>query len=61
MSSAWLTVEEAAKRVDRDVRTIYRWQEGGHIKILLGRVSEAQLLEADRLARKRRGRPRKDA
>jgi len=57
--SAWLTIQEAAKRVERTQRTIYRWQADGHLKILLGRVSEAQLLEADRLARKRRGRPRK--
>lgn len=59
--SAWLTVAEAAERVDRDVRTIYRWQEAGHLRIMLGRVLEAQLLEADKLARGRRGRPRKDA
>ena len=59
MLDGWLTIEEAAKRVDRSVRTIYRWQQAGWITILMGSVSEAKLLDADRLARRLRGRPRK--
>ena len=55
----WLTVAEAAVRVGRSERTVYRWADGGHVVILLGRVAETQLLEADRAMRRRRGRPRK--
>lgn len=59
--TAWLTIEEAAKRVDRSLRTIYRWGEGEnpHLRILLNRVREDELLEVDRKMRGRRGRPRK--
>jgi hypothetical protein len=59
MSDRWLTVEAAAKRVDRSKDTIYRWQREELLSILLGRVLESQLLEVDALKRKRRGRPKK--
>lgn len=59
MSDQWLTVEAAAKRVDRSKDTIYRWQREELLSILLGRVLESQLLEVDALKRKRRGRPKK--
>lgn len=55
----WLTLEDAAKRVDRSVRTLYRWDDEKLISILMGRVLEADLLAADKLKRAARGRPRK--
>jgi len=51
----------AAKRVGRDVSTIYRWEERGEITFTLGRIRESDLLEADKRMRGRRGRPRKSA
>lgn len=50
----WLTRAEAAKRVDRSERTIARWVERGHVREMLGRISEPQLLVADREMRQRR-------
>lgn len=56
----WLTVAEAAKRVDRTERTIWLWAEKGLIKIHPGgKISERLLLAAEEEARKRRGRPKK--
>lgn len=68
MSSGWLTVEEAAKRVGRSPRTIYQWVRDHHLagyelerdgRPVTG-VMEGALLDVDRSMRKRRGRPRKD-
>lgn len=57
--SGWLTIEEAAERVDRSTDTIYRWVRDGHLFRPYTRVSEAQLLEVDVRMRRRIGRPRK--
>lgn len=45
----------AARRVGRDVRTIRRWEARGLLTFVLGRVREADLLEAERQARMNRG------
>ena len=58
MSDRWLTLTEAAERVGRTERTLWRWRRQGLVRFWLGRVNEAKLLEADRLARSRMGRPR---
>lgn len=54
MTTVWLTRAEAAKRVARSERTIARWIEQGHVREMLGRISEPQLLIADREMRERR-------
>lgn len=54
MTGLWLTPAEAAQRVDRSERTIARWIEDGAVRVILGRISEPQLLEADRMKRERR-------
>lgn len=54
MTAPWLTPAEAAKRVDRSERTIARWIEAGAVKVILGRIAENQLLQADRVMRERR-------
>jgi transposase len=63
MMTNWLSIEEAAKRVGRSVRTIYRWGEGENpeLRITVNRVREDELLEVDRMMRKRLGRPRKES
>lgn len=58
MIDRWLTRDEAAKRIDRSERTLYRWEQHDLIKPLLGRYRERDLLEVDRRMRGRRGRPR---
>lgn len=55
----WLTIDEAAQRVDRSKDTIYRWIRNGILTAPLGRVRESQLLEADVQMRGRIGRPKK--
>lgn len=45
----------AADRVGRDVRTIRRWEAKGLLTFVLGRVREADLLDAERRARMNRG------
>lgn len=60
MSSGWLDLAQAAKRAGRSERTVRRWIEAGHIKLVLGRMREGELLEVERRMRGRRGRPRKD-
>ena len=66
--SGWLTIEEAAERVQRSPRTVYRWIDDQLLaryeiardgKMVAG-VIEGKLLEVDRQQRRRRGRPRKD-
>ena len=49
--SSWLTIQQAAKRIDRSAHTIYRWAREDLITLVGGRVLERQLLEADRLKR----------
>ena len=49
--SRWLTIGQAAKRVDRDERTIRRWVVDG-LPIVNGLIAENHLLAFDR---KRRG------
>lgn len=56
--SGWLTVEQAAERVQRSTHTIYRWARQDLVSIVAGRVLERQLLEADRVKRQSVGRPR---
>lgn len=61
--SKFLTIEQAAKRVGRDERTIRRWvdtvrEEGANL-MLGGLIREESLLEVERRMRSRRGRPRK--
>lgn len=51
----------AAKRIGKDLRTIYRWEALGVLKFTLERVRESDLLEADKAMRSRRGRPRKES
>jgi hypothetical protein len=64
----WLTIPDAAVRVGRSRRTIYAWIEadalrkydqvrGDRVVVV---VREKALLEADRIMRSRRGRPRKN-
>lgn len=50
--------KSAAQRVGRHLSTIYKWEERGWIRFVLGRVREVDLLKAEKLARERRGRPR---
>ena len=65
--SAWLTIQEAAKRVKRSRTTIYAWIADGHLqKYTIERnggetqgVMEGRLLDVDKQMRNRRGRPRK--
>lgn len=54
----WLTIAEAAERVDKSTDTIYRWSRRGLFGIWGGRVREDKLLEADRFMQGRVGRPR---
>ena len=57
----WLTVAEAAKRVGRSERTIYRWAEKHLVKVHTnGMIDERKLLAADEAQRSRRGRPKKE-
>lgn len=56
----FLTVEQAATRVGKSVRTIGRWVDGG-LKVRVGLIREDELLETDLLMRGRRGRPRAKA
>lgn len=55
----WLTRAEAAKRVKRSERTLYRWEQEQLLAPILGRYREDVLLEIDKRMRGRRGRPRK--
>jgi len=58
MGDAWLTLEEAAKRVDRGGSTIRRWIADGQLRRFPnGRVLESQLLATDARMRARVGRP----
>lgn len=54
----WLTIAEAAKRVEKSEDTIYRWGREKLVRIVGGRVLETQLLAADAMKRKAVGRPR---
>lgn len=56
--TTWLTLEQAAQRVNRSTATIYRWGRQDLLTIVGGRVLERQLLEADRRKRQSIGRPR---
>ena len=51
---------DAAKRVGKTERTLYNWEERGFIRFIGGYITEQALLEADRNARGRIGRPRKE-
>lgn len=57
----WLSRQQAARRVDRHLSTIYRWEERGLLTVAFDRIEEDRLLEVDRAMGKRRGRPRRDA
>lgn len=59
MSTIWHTTTDAAKRVKRSPRTIRRWIEADLLKVTMGRVKEAELLEVERQMRGRVGRPKK--
>jgi hypothetical protein len=54
----FLTLEEAAVRVDRGESTIRRWIDKGLMSVA-GRIPEQSLLEFEKKMRDRRGRPRK--
>jgi hypothetical protein len=56
--ATWLTVTEAAQRVNRSERTILRWVQLRRVPIHLGHIEEIALLEAERAARKARNTPR---
>ncbi len=66
--SRWLTIPQAARRVARSQDAIYAWIRAGHLRKfvfvvggrLVSMVIEKELLEADRLMRSRRGRPKKN-
>lgn len=60
MSSGWLTVKEAAERVNRSEATIWRWIRNGDLIQPMTRVPEEQLLQVDEEKRSKRGRPRKN-
>lgn len=49
---------DAAKRVGKTERTLYNWEERGLLRFVGGFVTETALLNADRAARARIGRPR---
>lgn len=55
--SQFLTIEQAGRRVHRSPRTIGRWIDSG-LRVQAGLIREEDLLEAERAARGRRGRPR---
>lgn len=58
MSAVWLTIEQAAKRVDRSPSTIRRWGRDGKLRIFPnGKVIEGHVLAVDRRMRERVGRP----
>lgn len=56
----WLTIDEAAERLNVDRRTVRRYITRDGLVEILGRVSERALLKAQRAAkaRERAGRPR---
>lgn len=57
----WLTLAEAAERVGRTSRSIRAWVQAGHLKPMLGRVRESELIAAEKLMRSRMhgGRPKR--
>lgn len=58
--NGWLTINEAAARVGRDPRTIRRWIAREGLAVVIGRVSEAKLIEvAERMEKRKGGRPPK--
>ena len=58
---SWLSRQEAADRVGKHLVTIYRWEGQGLLTFVMGRCAEQDLLEADRVASSRVGRPRRRA
>lgn len=62
----WLTLAEAAECVQGHAalasaeRRIRRWAEGGYLVPYAGRFRREDVLAAERMMRRRRGRPRKD-
>lgn len=56
----WLTIDEAAERLNVDRRTVRRYITRDGLVEILGRVSERALLRAQKAAkaRQRAGRPR---
>ncbi len=56
----WLTIDEAAERLNVDRRTVRRYITRDGLVEILGRVSERALLKAQKAAkaRQRAGRPR---
>ena len=56
----WLTIDEAAERLNVDRRTVRRYITRDGLVEILGRVSECALLKAQRAAKAREhaGRPR---
>lgn len=63
MADAWLTLDEAAKRVDRSARTLRRWIGDRELRRFPnGKVLESQLLDTDqRMRANAGGRPKEDA
>jgi len=57
----WLTIPEAAKRVDRTERTIRSWIAQGDVRIAFRRIREDDLIQVDRQKRAARskGRPKR--
>jgi predicted site-specific integrase-resolvase len=53
MSDRWLSIAEAAERVGKSVRTIKAWRQRGEITVLVGRVRESDVVEADKRMRER--------
>lgn len=57
MADRWLSLAEAAVRVHRTKRTIYRWIDDGELRAFDGRVRESHVLDVDKAMRTRVGRP----
>lgn len=53
-TDSWLLLTSAAERVGRDPRTLRRWISSGSLRVTMGRVREADLLEVDRQMREKR-------
>lgn len=56
----WITVDEAAARIERSKATIWRWARSDVITMINGYVKQSEILLMDRTMRRRIGRPKKN-